>query len=110
MPDNGQARGDHDCADGLRFYDDAMRNEHEWVTRQEDGTKRRVRAKKSNGLWRLQSRIEPEEENWTYHKKPLLEDLEELHSILRNKYQRRRATYDDLVLCEKMLKEARRDA
>ena len=79
-----------------------MRNEHGWTQRTEDGEKREVRAVKTQGRWRLQSKSKGEE-NWTYHDEPLRTDLEELRDILWRKYQRRRASHEDVLLADRML-------
>lgn len=83
-----------------------MRNEHAWTQRTEDGDKREVRAVKSEGRWRLQSKFKSDEK-WTYHEAPELPDLEELRDILWRKYQRRRASYEDVLLADRMLAEQR---
>jgi len=79
-----------------------MRNQHAWTHRTEDGGKREVRAVKNRGLWRLQSKLK-DEENWTYHDTPVRADLEELRDILWRKYQRRRASHEDVLLADRML-------
>lgn len=79
-----------------------MRNEHGWTQRTDDGEKREVRAIKTQGRWRLQSKLKHEEQ-WTYHDVPLRSDLEELRDILWRKYQRRRASHEDVLLADKML-------
>ena len=81
-----------------------MRNEHGWTQRTEDGEKREVRAVKTQGRWRLQSKLK-HEENWTYHDAPQRADLEELRDILWRKYQRRRASHEDVLLADRMLAE-----
>jgi hypothetical protein len=80
----------------------AMRNQHAWTHRTGDGEKREVRAVKNQGRWRLQSKLKYEE-NWTYHETPERSDLEELRDILWRKYQRRRASHEDVLLADKML-------
>jgi hypothetical protein len=79
-----------------------MRNEHGWTQRTEDGEKREIRAIKTQGRWRLQSKVKREEE-WTYHDTPARADLEELRDILWRKYQRRRASHEDVLLADRML-------
>lgn len=79
-----------------------MRNEHGWTHRTEEGEKREVRAVKTRGRWRLQAKLRHEEQ-WTYFDPPLRSDLEELRDILFRKYQRRRASYEDVVLADEML-------
>ncbi|MBJ7258615.1 MAG: hypothetical protein JHD33_03670 [Chthoniobacterales bacterium] len=81
-----------------------MRNLHVWTHRTEEGEKREVRAEKTQGRWRLQSKLKHEAE-WTYYDTPLLSDLEGLRDILWRKYQRRRAAYEDVVLADRMLAE-----
>ena len=81
-----------------------MRNLHAWTHRTADGEKREVRAVKNRGRWRLQSKVQ-HEEDWTYHEVPELSDLQELREILWRKYQRRRAAHEDVLLADKMLAE-----
>jgi len=80
----------------------SMHNRHIWTERTEDGDKREVRAIKFGGVWRLQSKLKSSDA-WIYHDPPLLEDLIQLRDILFRKYQRRRASYEDLVQIEKMI-------
>ena len=86
-----------------------MRNLHAWTIRTEEGEKREIRAVKNRGRWRLQSKLKHEEE-WTYHEAPLKEDLEELREILWRKYQRRRASHEDVLLADRMLAEFAEEA
>ena len=72
-----------------------MPNQHVWIERSEDGGKREVRAKKFGGVWRLQAKTAGEFD-WTYYDEPLLADLLSLKEILVRKYQRRRASADDV--------------
>lgn len=81
-----------------------MRNQHAWTHRTEDGEKREVRAVKTQGRWRLQSKLKSDAE-WTYHDTPVRADLEELRDILWRKYQRRRASHEDVLLADCMLSE-----
>ncbi|MGA0111657.1 MAG: hypothetical protein ACO3PN_06090 [Chthoniobacterales bacterium] len=81
-----------------------MRNHHAWTHRTGDGEKREVRAVKNQGRWRLQSKLR-DDEAWTYHETPQREDLVELREILWRKYQRRRASHEDVLLADKMLAE-----
>ncbi|MBJ7326784.1 MAG: hypothetical protein JHC52_05495 [Chthoniobacterales bacterium] len=81
-----------------------MRNEHGWTQRTEEGEKREVRAIKTQGRWRMQSKLRHESE-WTYYETPDRADLEELREILWRKYQRRRASHEDVLLADKMLAE-----
>jgi hypothetical protein len=80
-----------------------MRNEHTWKETTEEGERREVRASKFGGKWRLQARLKGEEA-WTYYDEPRIEDLRELRDVLFRKYQRRRATHEELVAVEAWIK------
>jgi hypothetical protein len=80
-----------------------MRNEHSWKETTADGDKREIRASKFGGKWRIQSRLKGEEA-WTYYDKPLLADLRELREVLFRKYQRRRATHEEIIALEAWIK------
>ena len=81
-----------------------MHNEHRWTERTEEGEKREVRATKFGKVWRIQSKLKTDE-RWTYHEPPLLTDLRELREVLFRKYQRRRASYEDVTQVEQMIRE-----
>ena len=83
-----------------------MPSQHIWTDRDQDGTKREVRATKFGGAWRLQSKIVGDLD-WTYYDRPLLEDLLTLKEILVRKYQRRRASIEDVTSVEKLIDEQR---
>ena len=85
-----------------------MRNLHAWTHRTEEGEKREVRAVKNRGRWKLQSKLKHDAE-WTYHEAAERPDLEELRGILWRKYQRRRASYEDVLLADRMLAESAAD-
>lgn len=78
------------------------RNLYCWKTKNEDGVKRLVEAQLFGQKWTFTSRLKDEDE-WTEHKKPLLEDLEELETIIFNKYQRKHVSYDQLVGVRKLI-------
>ena len=80
-----------------------MRSQHIWKEKDADGRKREVRATKFGGNWRLQAKYTDESE-WTYYDRPLLEDLLALKDIVFRKYQRRRASSEDLDSIEKLLR------
>ncbi len=84
-----------------------MRSQHIWSDRNEDGTKREVRATKFGGMWRLQAKTTGDLD-WTYYERPLLEDLLALKDILVRKYQRRRASSEDVVSVEKLIADQTR--
>jgi len=83
-----------------------MPNQHIWTDRNQDGRKREVRATKFGGAWRLQAKIAGDLD-WTYYHRPLLEDLLTLKEILVRKYQRRRASIEDVASIEKVIQEQR---
>jgi hypothetical protein len=81
-----------------------MPSQHIWTEKDRDGKKREVRATKFGGVWRLQAKIAGETE-WTYYDPPPLQDLLSLKEIVARKYQRRRASFDDVVSVDKLIKE-----
>ena len=85
-----------------------MRSQHIWTEKDEEGRKREVRATKFGGVWRLQAKS-ADDLAWTYYNVPLLEDLLALKEIIFRKYQRRRASAEDLASIEKLIRERRRD-
>ena len=83
-----------------------MPSQHIWTDRNQDGRKREVRATKFGGAWRFQAKI-ADDLDWTYYDRPLLEDLLALKEILVRKYQRRRASIEDVDSIEKLIQEQR---
>jgi hypothetical protein len=83
-----------------------MPSQHIWTERNSDGTKREVRATKFGRAWRFQAKSAGDLE-WTYYERPLLEDLLALKEILARKYQRRRASSEDVASVEKLIAEHR---
>ena len=81
-----------------------MRSQHIWTHRDEHGSKREVRATRFGGMWRLQAKTVGDPD-WTYYERPLLEDLLTLKEILLRKYQRRRASIEDVASVEKLIAE-----
>jgi hypothetical protein len=79
-----------------------MRSQHIWTHRDEQGSKREVRATRFGGIWRLQSKTLGDPD-WTYYERPLLDDLLALKEILVRKYQRRRASSEDVASLEKLI-------
>ena len=79
-----------------------MRSQHIWTERDEHGSKREVRATRFGGKWRLQAKTAGEVD-WTYYERPLLDDLFALKEILVRKYQRRRASNEDVAFVEKLI-------
>jgi hypothetical protein len=83
-----------------------MPSQHIWTDKNQDGRKREVRATKFGGAWRLQAKVAGDLD-WTYYDRPLLEDLLTLKEILVRKYQRRRASIEDVSSIEKLIQEQR---
>ena len=83
-----------------------MRSQHIWSKRDDQGSKREVRATRFGGRWRLQAKAVGDLD-WTYYERPLLEDLLDLKEILARKYQRRRASSEDVASVEKLIADQR---
>ena len=81
-----------------------MQNEHGWKTRTEDGAKREVRATRFGKKWRIQSKLVGDTFG-TYPDEPPIDDLRELREIIFRKYQRRRASHEELVALEQLISE-----
>jgi hypothetical protein len=79
-----------------------MPSQHIWTEKDEEGRKREVRATKFGGRWRIQSKVS-DERDWTYHDPPLPDDLLKLKEIIARKYQRRRASAEDVASVEKLI-------
>jgi hypothetical protein len=79
-----------------------MRSQHIWKEKDAEGRKREVRVTKFGGVWRFQAKRADETE-WTYYKRPLLDDLLTLKDVVFRKYQRRRASAEDVDSIEKLL-------
>jgi hypothetical protein len=84
-----------------------MRSQHIWTERDEHGSKREVRATRFGGVWRLQAKT-ASDLDWTYYERPLLQDLLALKDVLDRKYQRRRASSEDVASVEKLIAEQMR--
>jgi hypothetical protein len=79
-----------------------MRSQHIWKEKDAEGRKREVRVTKFGGVWRFQAKRADETE-WTYYERPLLDDLLALKDVVFRKYQRRRASAEDVDSIEKLL-------
>jgi hypothetical protein len=79
-----------------------MRSQHIWTERDAEGRKREVRVTKFGGVWRFQAKY-ADESQWTYYERPLLDDLQALKDVVFRKYQRRRASAEDVDSIEKLL-------
>ena len=82
-----------------------MRSQHIWKEKDADGRKREVRVTKFGGAWRFQAKY-TDESDWTYYDRPLLDDLLALKDIIFRKYQRRRASAEDVESIEKLLRQS----
>ena len=81
-----------------------MRSQHIWKEKDAEGRKREVRVTKFGGVWRFQAKYVDEPE-WTYYERPLLEDLQTLKDVVFRKYQRRRASAEDVDSIEALLRQ-----
>ncbi len=80
-----------------------MRSQHVWTEKDDDGRKREVRVTKFGGEWRFQTKF-AQEASWTYYDQPPRRDLVELREIVFRKYQRRRASAEDVASLDEMLR------
>ncbi|MDQ2658913.1 MAG: hypothetical protein M3Y03_00670 [Verrucomicrobiota bacterium] len=80
-----------------------MRSQHVWKEKDADGRKREVRVTKFGGVWRFQAKY-LDEENWTYYERPLHEDLVNARDVVFRKYQRRRASSEDVEALDGLLR------
>jgi hypothetical protein len=85
-----------------------MRSQHIWKEKDESGRKREVRVTKFGGAWRFQAKFDDEPE-WTYYNRPTREDVIALRDIVFRKYQRRRASSEDVESLDKLLREYERE-
>ncbi len=69
--------------------------------------KREVRVIKNDGSWRFQTK-RADESRWSYYDEPPLADLADFREVLFRKYQRRRASYEDVQWAERELARRRR--
>ena len=79
-----------------------MHNRHAWTDRTGEGIKREVRVIKRGGSWRFQSKRE-DQDGWEHYDEPMLEDLQSFKEVLFRKYQRRRASFEDVQWAEREL-------
>ena len=85
-----------------------MRSQHIWTEKDEEGRKREVRVIKFGGNWKFQAKFKDEGE-WTYYDVPLMDDLLALKDVVFRKYQRRRASAEDVESIDKLIEERQRD-
>ncbi|MFL6568764.1 MAG: hypothetical protein ACJ8LI_06310 [Chthoniobacterales bacterium] len=85
-----------------------MRSQHVWKEKDAEGRKREVRVTKFGGEWKFQAKF-TDEDSWTYYPRPLLEDLTALRDVVFRKYQRRRASAEDVESLDQLLRQYERD-
>ena len=81
-----------------------MLSQRIWTEKDEEGRKREVRATKFGGKWKLQAKTAGDLD-WTYYDRPPLEDLLKLKDIIARKYQRRRASAEDVASVDKLIQD-----
>jgi len=81
-----------------------MPSQHIWTEKDDEGRKREVRATKFGRKWRVQAK-KSDESAWTYYDSPLLVDLVKLKEIIARKYERRRASADDVASIDKLISD-----
>ena len=85
-----------------------MRSQHIWTEKDDGGRKREVRVTKFGGNWKFQAKFK-DDEQWTYYDVPLMEDLLALKDIVFRKYQRRRASAEDVESIDKLIRDRERN-
>ncbi len=80
-----------------------MRSQHVWKEKDADGRKREVRVTKFGGVWKFQVKF-ADEDSWTYYERPLPEDITALRDVIFRKYQRRRASAEDVAAVDELLR------
>ena len=79
---------------------------HEWREKTEEGETRLVTATRHGGKWELRSRLKSDTE-WTEFSAIELEDLESLHDVISNKYQRNRVPHSHVLEIEALIAAAK---
>ena len=80
-----------------------MRSQHVWKEKDAEGRKREVRVTKFGGEWKFQAKFQ-DEPTWTYYDRPVAEDLTTLRGVVFRKYQRRRASAEDVASIDALLR------
>lgn len=84
-----------------------MRSQHIWTEKDDEGRKREVRVTKFGGVWRFQAKY-ADELQWTYYERPEMNDLLALKDLIFRKYQRRRASAEDVQAVDKLIADQER--
>ena len=79
-----------------------MRSQHVWKEKDAEGRKREVRVTKFGGVWKFQAKY-LDEATWTYYDRPLHDDLVNARDVVFRKYQRRRASAEDVAALDQLL-------
>ena len=79
-----------------------MRSQHIWKEKDAEGRKREVRVTKFGGEWKFQAKY-LDEDAWTYYDRPLHDDLVNARDVVFRKYQRRRASAEDVAALDQLL-------
>lgn len=88
------------------MVDVAGMKDHEWFERDaETGERRYFRAGKFGKRWTIRTTLKSEPD-WTTLDPVPVPVLEELRSLLYNKYQRRRVPWEDVVAIDRMVAAA----
>ena len=74
-----------------------------WPDDNEDGERIEMMAVREAKGYRFKFRLKSEEE-WTWLKGPTLAQAEKLHDILDQRYRRRRASYKEVQIAERLVK------
>ncbi len=80
-----------------------MRSQHVWKEKDAEGRKREVRVTKFGGVWKFQAKY-LDEGTWTYYDRPLYEDVVNARDVIFRKYQRRRASSEDVEALDGLLR------
>ena len=79
-----------------------MPSQHVWTEKDDEGRKREIRVSKFGGVWRFQAKG-ADEPAWTYYDRPLPTDLRTFRDLIFRKYQRRRASAEDVASIDELI-------
>lgn len=81
-----------------------MSRDINWKTKDQDGNRYQVRVHYFGKKFQFQFK-DPGAPDWDYKRSPTVDDLIEFLATIERRYQRRQATYEQLLLAQKMLLE-----